>query len=215
MTFATMCFIVLGLIGVSSLSFIAGQHLQTATLSDILNLKSASQIFTYNRLFAERPNITSDKAWLDLFPSQGGFFQHPELAPTRSTFAVFHQLHCLDGIRHGYWSLLDMVVEGKQMNETDLPYHASGPHIRHCIDLLRNVLMCQPDLTLEVKNEELGGVTGFGTEHQCVDWKALVDWTSEWETFEQKAKQPQSAEDKLDEEEKLNGAEHGHAHHHK
>jgi hypothetical protein len=37
MTFATMCFIVLGLIGVSSLSFMAGQHLQTATLSDILN----------------------------------------------------------------------------------------------------------------------------------------------------------------------------------
>jgi hypothetical protein len=107
-----------------------------------------------------------------------------------------------------------MVVEGKQMNETDLPYHASGPHIRHCIDLLRNVLMCQPDLTLEVKNEELGGVTGFGTEHQCLDWRGLVDWTSKWETFEQKAKQPQSAEDKMDEEEKTNGAEHAHGHVH-
>ena len=41
MTFATMCFIVLGLIVVSSLSFMAGQHLQSATISDILNRKMA------------------------------------------------------------------------------------------------------------------------------------------------------------------------------
>jgi hypothetical protein len=37
LTFATMCFIVLGLIGVSSLSFMVGQHLHSATPSDILN----------------------------------------------------------------------------------------------------------------------------------------------------------------------------------
>ena len=148
-------------------------------------MKSAAQIFAYNRLFAERPNTTSDKAWHDLFPAQGGFFKHPELAPTRSTFAVFHQLHCLDGIRHGYWALFDMALEGKKLNESDLPFHASAPHIRHCIDLLRHVLMCQPDLTLEVKDEKLGGVTGFGTEHQCVDWQGLVDWTTEWETYQQ------------------------------
>ena len=41
--------------------------------------------------------------------------------------------------------------------------------------------MCRPDLTVEVKNEELGGVTGFGTEHECIDWKQLLDWMSQWE----------------------------------
>ncbi|KAF2107982.1 hypothetical protein BDV96DRAFT_588054 [Lophiotrema nucula] len=55
----------------------------------------------------------------------------------------------------------------------------------HCIDLLRNALMCQPDLTLEVVNASLDGVTGFGTQHMCVNWKELVDWTSEWETYGQ------------------------------
>ena len=81
-----------------------------------------------------------------------------------------------------------MGLEGQKLNETELPFHASASHIRHCIDLLRHALMCQPDLTVEVKDEKLGGVTGFGTEHTCVDWKQLVDWTSEWETYGQKPK---------------------------
>ena len=58
----------------------------------------------------------------------------------------------------------------------------SRPHIRHCIDLLRHALMCRPDLTVEVKNEELGGVTGFGTEHECIDWTQLLSWMSQWES---------------------------------
>ena len=73
------------------------------------------------------------------------------------------------------------------MEGIELPFHASPRHVRHCIDLLRNVLVCQPDLTLEVKDDELGGVTGFGTEHQCVNWKELVDWTTQWEAYHQTA----------------------------
>lgn len=62
---------------------------------------------------------------------------------------------------------------------------ASPPHIRHCIDLLRQSLMCQPDTTVELKNEEIGGVTGFGTEHQCKDWDQLIKWTERWQTYDQ------------------------------
>ena len=61
-------------------------------------------------------------------------------------------------------------------------------HVRHCIELLRNSIMCQPDLTVEVKNEELGGVTGFGTEHQCKDWDGLQSWITDWETWEPDSK---------------------------
>lgn len=56
-------------------------------------------------------------------------------------------------------------------------------HVRHCIDLLRNSIMCRPDLTIEIKNEKLGGVTGFGTEHQCKDWAQLLSWVSGWEDY--------------------------------
>jgi hypothetical protein len=51
--------------------------------------------FTYNPLYTSPANLTTDKAWLGLFPYLGGFFQHPQIAPERAAFAVFHQLHCL------------------------------------------------------------------------------------------------------------------------
>lgn len=65
--------------------------------------------------------------------------------------------------------------------DQDLAFMLSPPHVRHCIDLIRNALFCRPDTTIELKDEKLGGVTGFGTEHMCVDWENLVDWVSVWE----------------------------------
>ena len=53
------------------------------------------QTFHYNRSFTERPSEYTDGAWHSLFPRQGGYFRHPQIAPSRSAFAVFHQLHCL------------------------------------------------------------------------------------------------------------------------
>ncbi len=52
------------------------------------------RIFTYNRTFAEN-SVASEEAWEALFPKQKGYFTHPTLAPERSTFSVFHYLHCL------------------------------------------------------------------------------------------------------------------------
>jgi hypothetical protein len=53
------------------------------------------QNFTYDRTFAEAPSAQSDGAWRELFPTKGGFFKNPKLAPGLSGLAVFHQLHCL------------------------------------------------------------------------------------------------------------------------
>lgn len=55
-------------------------------------------------------------------------------------------------------------------------------HMTHCIELIRNVIMCKPDLTIEVKREDIGGVTGFDTEHVCKEWNGLLEWTSKWES---------------------------------
>ena len=81
--------------------------------------------------------------------------------------------------------IYDSVLAGQKMTEEDFPFMSSPSHIRHCIDLLRQSLMCRPDTTVEIKNEELGGVTGFGTEHQCRDWAQLFEWTSKWQSYEQ------------------------------
>lgn len=47
--------------------------------------------------------------------------------------------------------------------------------------------MCQPDTTIEIKDEKLGGVRGFGSKHHCKDWAQLVQWTKHWETYLQDA----------------------------
>jgi hypothetical protein len=52
-------------------------------------------LFRYNRTFGEPPSEVTNAAWESLFPKHGGFFVHPDLAPERSAFSVFHQLHCL------------------------------------------------------------------------------------------------------------------------
>ena len=56
-----------------------------------------------------------------------------------------------------------------------MPMMSSPAHIRHYIDLLRHSLMCQPDTTVEVKDEAIGSVKGFGTEHRCKDWDRLME----------------------------------------
>jgi hypothetical protein len=40
--------------------------------------------------------------------------------------------------------------------------------------------MCAADRTLEEKDEK-GGVSGFGTAHQCVDYEKLVKTVESWQ----------------------------------
>ena len=53
-------------------------------------------------------------------------------------------------------------------------------HVKHCIDLIRQELMCRPDLTIETV-DDMGGVTGYGGLHRCNDWGELVEWVNDWE----------------------------------
>jgi len=83
-----------------------------------------------------------------------------------------------DGIRRGYWSVHAAAVAGNGFDDSSLPMMISPPHIRHCIDLLRQSLMCNADTTVEKKDEVAGGVHGFGVQHRCKHWYQLVDWTT-------------------------------------
>jgi len=139
------------------------------------------QTYQYNRTFAEPPSVATDQAWDEMFPLYGGFFQHPKFAPQRSGLAVFHQLHCLNGIRQGYWSM----KESRNHERAESHQHVPDPHIRHCIDYLRQSLMCHTDTNIEPVIEDLHGVKGFGTEHQCRDFNRAKEWVTEWEDFHQ------------------------------
>jgi hypothetical protein len=86
-----------------------------------------------------------------------------------------------NGMRQGYWALYSAMNDQIVLDDDQMPKMSSPEHFRHCTELIRQVLMCQPDLTLELKNKAVGGVAGFGTEHVCKDWEELIDFVEEWE----------------------------------
>lgn len=98
-----------------------------------------------------------------------------------------------DTLRRGYYALLSPEASSASPSDHKHPSsahedppsyedhssHASAPHVRHCIDLLRQSLMCCGDANLEPVDEELGGVTGWGVERRCRDYGALGRWAEE------------------------------------
>ncbi|KAI9641745.1 hypothetical protein NHQ30_009601 [Ciborinia camelliae] len=73
-----------------------------------------------------------------------------------------------DNIRQGCWELYyamsnDDIHGNKSIKLSKMD---SPPHIRHCIDLLRQSLMCNADTTLELTEPDVNGVHGFGVPVQ-------------------------------------------------
>ncbi|RYC65091.1 hypothetical protein CHU98_g1123 [Xylaria longipes] len=83
-----------------------------------------------------------------------------------------------NGLRRGYSANQLAASRGEKLLDENLPADLRTSHMRHCIDLIRQGLMCSGDITLEVVDPDIDGVHGFGTEHVCVDWEQLTQWTS-------------------------------------
>ncbi|KAK4216772.1 hypothetical protein QBC37DRAFT_416156 [Rhypophila decipiens] len=133
------------------------------------------------------------RAWMSFFPPGTGYvsmskirdagevplvYKHMETDGSgRFCVAAFHQLHCLYLIHVA----LQRAVRGlegdftKQQPETNL----EESHTLHCVDYLRESIMCTADNNLEPFGPETEGkgVDGFGSVHQCRDWGALFDWS--------------------------------------
>ncbi|CEJ94820.1 hypothetical protein VHEMI10329 [[Torrubiella] hemipterigena] len=80
---------------------------------------------------------------------------------------VFHALHCLDQIRI----------------EFDQPQPSAGYHVGHCIEHVKNSLMCNADVTLSALDKEhfLQAEASYAV-HQCRDFGSIVRWfeAHEW-----------------------------------
>ncbi|TGO80066.1 hypothetical protein BPOR_1827g00020 [Botrytis porri] len=150
-----------------------------------MRLKLVSNVpITFEREFdfAEAPSNFTNQRWNSLFPLNDGFFEHLDVGPDPVTFAVFHQLHCLDGIRHAYW-----LIRNGNHSEGGNSSHAensANARVQHCLEYLRQSLMCTADTTVEPVGRGSKGkaiVQGFGTQHLCKDFHQLIEWTSQWE----------------------------------
>ncbi|TFK55502.1 hypothetical protein OE88DRAFT_1672200 [Heliocybe sulcata] len=100
----------------------------------------------------------SDTEW-DALSSAG--YGYVRLGPDDRLFSVsmFHELHCL--------RMLNLAF-GKA-------HIASRAHIKHCLNYLRQNILCSPDLTLEPGDfeEKDFSVEGEGSMHVCRDWSSV------------------------------------------
>ncbi|KDR68073.1 hypothetical protein GALMADRAFT_215989 [Galerina marginata CBS 339.88] len=116
------------------------------------------------------PPITSEADWafepkaLHIDPQSGGKY----------TVSMHQQLYCLDKIRIAFLSYHDR----DQPKPTPLPYEEA----EHCLEQLRQTMLCNADLTLEPTKAVLGGdgklvpaVSGLGVLHRCWNWREL-EW---------------------------------------
>ncbi|KAF2763256.1 hypothetical protein EJ05DRAFT_506871 [Pseudovirgaria hyperparasitica] len=92
-----------------------------------------------------------------------------------ATVEVYHQLHCLDITRKFIWRQNYQHVDTFQ-DPPDMVWE----HVDHCIDLLRQVLMCNGDIGLVFYTDvgKLKPVPRFSTTHMCRDFAAITEWVN-------------------------------------
>ncbi|KAJ7653983.1 hypothetical protein DFH06DRAFT_1203397 [Mycena polygramma] len=133
-------------------------------------------------IYERRPSAAVDDAWSALYSVAQIKLSRTEAIklPNRtwplsdresyvSTLDIFHQLHCLDTLR-------------KQAS-TGYNYHrVSGKHIRHCIGVLRQALMCSADITTVVWqwSEKLQiAEQRDDIVHVCRDFDQIREWADQ------------------------------------
>jgi hypothetical protein len=93
-----------------------------------------------------------------------------------ASIEMFHQLHCLNFLRKytymDYYQGVDFFWrEGNHFHQRE--------HADHCIDMLRQVLMCNSDTSLVVTHWTKKTDTPtpyFSTAHKCRDPEQVLAW---------------------------------------
>ncbi|OQE05226.1 hypothetical protein PENVUL_c026G01293 [Penicillium vulpinum] len=113
-------------------------------------------------------------------------FDHPnETDPPKHDFyviSILHQLHCLNMVRFQFWQARDGV-------DLDTEHDAVkwNLHVLHCFEYLRQAISCGGDLIIEgsspikVGNGHATSVTGWGVQHDCIDFELLRQFQIEQE----------------------------------
>ncbi|KAG4429570.1 hypothetical protein IFR05_014945 [Cadophora sp. M221] len=134
-----------------------------------------------------------DKLWNDMMPIGSGFIRVPyprrfDMPQSKSiendpeegevySLSIMHQLHCLAVIRH--------VI--MKYEKRDKSRFTGDGHEYHCIDYIRQAILCAGDTTLDYAEIVTGsdgvqrrlGFTGANSTHQCRDWDAIRAWAIE------------------------------------
>lgn len=126
--------------------------------------------------------------WAGLIPNSGlVLIENPDqygLGPGLQTYAknaqvygiaVTHQYHCLKMIRENFYGLITQnktYMDGLVATTNfSIPLPAKTDHIFHCIDYLRQTVLCNADTTVEGQSHNAPThIDGYGPLHQCRNW---------------------------------------------
>ncbi|KAJ7661184.1 hypothetical protein B0H17DRAFT_898944, partial [Mycena rosella] len=109
--------------------------------------------------------LEDDGKWASNIPPQRGFIR---LGSEGTTFAValYHQLHCINGVRSAYvWTR-----DGRF--KTEAARLGAFGHVNHCFDVLRQSLLCKADTTLI----PAGAADQAGVTRRCRDWAQVREY---------------------------------------
>ncbi|CAF9926594.1 MAG: hypothetical protein GOMPHAMPRED_004182 [Gomphillus americanus] len=92
-----------------------------------------------------------------------------------------HQFHCLNMIRDAFLGLAiqdpGYVKELRVSSNFSEELAYKPRHIFHCLDYLRQTVMCNADTTLEWRsNVDPDHIDGYGPPHQCKNWDEVRQW---------------------------------------
>ncbi|QKX64647.1 uncharacterized protein TRUGW13939_11823 [Talaromyces rugulosus] len=112
-----------------------------------------------------------NKTSVPVTDDKGGFYAIPD---------VYHQLHCLKFLRQ---------VIYKDYYNIEKP--TTPIHIDHCIDNLRQNLMCKGDVSLVTfswVDNDRAPKPNFEVEHECVNWEKMDNWAKDhrFDIFDEK-----------------------------
>ncbi|KAB5550021.1 hypothetical protein GE09DRAFT_1223832 [Coniochaeta sp. 2T2.1] len=90
---------------------------------------------------------------------------------------VFHHVHCLNLIRQYTYREYYNRPENRPLGFTDSE-EVIRAHIDHCIEMLRQALMCQGDVGIITYNwvKPWGIYPDFSTNHKCRKFDKIVEW---------------------------------------
>jgi len=135
----------------------------------------------------ENTGMDGDLLWRDLLPLGSGFVRVPyprrfDMPQSKSieddpeegeiySLSITHQLHCLGVLR-------DVI---KKYEKKDKSRFAGSGHEYHCIDYIRQSIICAGDTTLDFAEivraadgtERRLGFTGSNSTHICRSWDAI------------------------------------------
>ncbi|KAK5163963.1 uncharacterized protein LTR77_010359 [Saxophila tyrrhenica] len=151
--------------------------------------------FEQNPLYAGPSTQEIDQAWGSLTPDGDGFLiiDNPRtynLPPGKQTskgevydVSLFHQLHCLTNIRKHMILLTGALGSNNTEQIQKVLLDPEVPHMYHCLDYIRQALMCAGDLTIEWPREEEDGrrfaFDGWGITHECKSWDAIMKYMAD------------------------------------